>query len=176
VEQTYVILLRGVTPTGKNRVLCADLRAALADTELHNVSTYIQSGNVIARSALDRTAVETLVRQAILQKIGPDLSIIARTHAQLKAVLQGNPFAPEASTRTYFTLLATQPAPQRAEDFLKLDFAPDAIYLNSDTLYTLYAERLSASRFNNNVYERKLKVAATTRNFNTITRLVELSA
>lgn len=176
MEKTYAILLRGVTPTGKNRVLMSDLRSALADTELRDVSTYIQSGNVIARSALEQSAIEALVHQVIRQKIGPDLAIIARTHEQLKAVLRGNPFSPEDSARTYFTLLAVQPDPQRSEEFLKSNFAPDAIRISGDTLYTLYAVRLSASKFNNNFYEHKLKVAATTRNFNTITKLVELSA
>lgn len=40
---------------------------------------------------------------------------------------------------------------------------------------TLYASKYSDSRFTNNFFERKLKVAATTRNFNTLPRLVELS-
>ena len=42
---TYVVLLRGVTPSGRNRVPMADLREALADAGLQDVRTYIQSGN-----------------------------------------------------------------------------------------------------------------------------------
>lgn len=45
-----------------------------------------------------------------------------------------------------------------------------------DTIYTRYATKHSDSRFTNNFFERRLKVAATTRNFNTMSRLVDLSA
>ena len=52
---------------------------------------------------------------------------------------------------------------------------PDEVVLVDDIIYTLYATKYSDSKFNNNFYERKLKVAATTRNFNTMSRCVELS-
>ncbi len=44
-----------------------------------------------------------------------------------------------------------------------------------DAIYTLCATKYSDSKFNNGFFERKLHVAATTRNFNTMTKLVELS-
>jgi len=40
----------------------------------------------------------------------------------------------------------------------------------------MYATKLSDSKFTGNFFERKLKVAATTRNFNTMTRLLEMGA
>jgi uncharacterized protein (DUF1697 family) len=43
----YAILLRGVMPTGKNRVPMAELRVALSNAGLSDVQTYIQSGNVM---------------------------------------------------------------------------------------------------------------------------------
>jgi hypothetical protein len=48
--KTYLILLRGLTPSGKNKVLMAPLRAALVKAGLKDVQTYIQSGNVIPAS------------------------------------------------------------------------------------------------------------------------------
>lgn len=174
--KSYVILLRGVMPSGKNRVPMAELRTALCDTGLHEVQTYIQSGNVVAKSRLDRDAVQSLVHETSLRKIGADISIIARTHTQVKRVLKQNPFAEESASRTYFTLLATKPSTSRLREFLQLDFAPDDVRVVGDTLYTLYATKHSDSRFNNNFFEKKLKVVATTRNYNTLSRLLELSA
>jgi len=48
-------------------------------------------------------------------------------------------------------------------------------YLNN-TVYTLYATKHSDSKFNNNYFERKLRVTATTRNINTMTKLATLAA
>ena len=174
--KSYAIFLRGVTPVGKNRVPMAELRAALAKAGLCDVRTYIQSGNVIAKSALGPDAIEALVHEVILKEIGADLAVVARTHPQIQRILENNPFPADAASRTYYTLFAAAPAGALVRDLLALDFAPDAVRVIGDTLYTLYATRHSDSKFNNNFYERKLKMAATTRNFNTLSRLLKLSA
>lgn len=171
---TYVILLRGVMPTGRNRVPMAELRAALAEAGFVDVRTYIQSGNVIARSHLDHAAARQLVHDVIGQKIGADITVITRTPEQIMRVLERNPFPDADPSRLYFSLLAAQPDPKLLQDLLEIDFAHDEVKVVDDTIYTLYATKLSDSRFTNNFFEHKLKIAATTRNFNTMTRLVEL--
>ena len=174
--KSYAIFLRGVMPTGKNRVPMADLRVALADAGLADVKTYIQSGNAVARTGLGAGALESLVHEAIAREIGADIAVIVRTHEQIRQILESNPFPVDAASRTYFTLLAQRPAANLGEELLRLDFSPDRIKIVQDTLYTLYATKLSDSKFNNNFYERKLKLAATTRNYNTMSRMMELCA
>ena len=63
--RTYVVLLRGVMPYGRNKVPMAALRTILTEAGLRDVQTYIQSGNVIAKSELKRAEIETLVHDAI---------------------------------------------------------------------------------------------------------------
>jgi uncharacterized protein (DUF1697 family) len=172
----YVILLRAVNITGQNRVSMAELRAALTEAGLHDVQTYIQSGNVVARSPLDQGAIQDMVHRVIAEKTGLDIGVIARTSRQIKAILAGNPFPADAAPRIYFTLLEPTPAPRLVDELRQLDFAPDVFEIAGSTIYTLYATRYSKSKVNNNFYERKLKVAATTRNLNTLTRLLEMSA
>lgn len=173
---TYVILLRGVMPTGKNKVSMAELRAALSEVGLGAVRTYIQSGNVIASSALDQAAIENLVHDVIRDRIGAEITVIARTAAQFRNTLERNPLAPGDRSRLYFSLLASRPEPVRLQDFLAIDFSPDQILFTNDAIYTLYAAKYSESRFTNPFFERKLNVAITTRNYNTMTRLVEMSS
>ena len=173
--QTYVILLRGVMPTGRNRVPMAELRAALGEAGLRDVQTYIQSGNVVAVSGLDAAGVGQLVHDTIREKIGADIAVIVRTPEELQHVLVNDPFPDADRSRLYFTLFQTPPDPARLGELLAIDSAPDRIRVTGDALYTLYATRLSDSRFTNNFFESRLKVRATTRNFNTISRLIELS-
>lgn len=106
----YAIFLRGVTPTGKNRVPMADLRAALSSAGLLDVQTYIQSGNVIAKSVLAQSSVESLVHEVIFREIGADIAVIARTHEQLRKVMEGNPFPLSGASRTYFSLFSAPAA------------------------------------------------------------------
>ena len=153
----------------------AELREALAAEGFPEVKTYILSGNVILKSAQDRESIQSLVHNVILDKIGADITVIARTHDEIKDLFENNPFPIETSKRTYFTLFETMPEEDLIEEFIKLAKSPDEIVINQDSLYILFATKYSDSKFNNNFIERKLNIAATTRNFNTISRLLELS-
>lgn len=174
--RTFVILLRGVMPRGKNKVLMAPLREALRIGGLEDVRTYIQSGNVVARSALPRAALEQQVHDIIRDSSGAELTVVARTAEAFRSILERNPFARTDTSKVYFTVLASRPAADRLGDFLAIDFSPDDVRIVGDCIYTHYATKLSDSRFSNNVFERKLKVAATSRNFNTMMKLVEMCA
>ena len=54
----FVIFLRGIAPTDKNKVPMAPLREALTEAALGEVRTYIQSGNVIGTSEFTHVEVE----------------------------------------------------------------------------------------------------------------------
>lgn len=152
-------------PAGKNKVLMAPLRTALTKAGLENVQTYIQSGNVVAASSLSQSRLEKLVHD-----------VIARTAAQFKDTMKKNPFVRAEKPRLYFSLLASQPEPGLVKELLSTDFSPDKIRVVADIIYTLYDTKYSDSRFNNNFFECKLNIAATTRNFNTMIKFIELSA
>jgi uncharacterized protein (DUF1697 family) len=116
---TFIILIRAVTPSGKNKVPMAQLREVLSTHGFKNVTTYIQTGNVLLETDKRAQEVQIEVHDAIKAEIGPDLAIIVRTPNQLSAMLQENPYG--------------------------------------------------------NFLEKKLGVAATMRNYNTMRKLVELS-
>lgn len=174
--RAYVVLLRGVMPYGRNKVPMATLRTILSEAGLRDVQTYIQSGNVIARSELNRAKIETLVHDAIRERIGANISAIARTAEQFRVIFEQNPFANVDNTRVYFSLLNKYPSREQREKFLLTDFSPDKVQLIDDTLYTLYNTKHSDSKFTNNFFEKQLKVTSTSRNFNTMSKLVELSS
>ena len=173
---TFVVLLRGVMPYGRNRVSMADLRTVLSEAGLGDVQTYIQTGNVVAKSELSRTDVQTLVHEAIKENIGAQIPAIARTAEQFRVIFEQNPFASADSARVYFSLLQEYPSRANLEKFLLTDVSPDTVRIIDDTLYTRYNTKHSDSKFTNNFFERQLKVTATTRNFNTMSKLVELSS
>jgi uncharacterized protein (DUF1697 family) len=174
--KTQIALLRGVTPTGKNKVPMARLRSALEAAGLRNVRTYIQSGNVIASTALSRARLQALVHDVIAAEFGGDIAVLVRPPLYFARVLGSVPFKKADPARLYFTLLEREPEADALDAFLGLDFGADQLKVVDDMVCLLCATRYSDSKFNNNFIERKLKVTATTRVFNTVTKLVELSA
>lgn len=100
---------------------------------------------------------------------------MARTSEQFAGILKRNPFANADGTKLYFSLLASEPDKKLLKELLTTDFSPDQVRYVDNTIYTLYATKHSDSKFNNNFFERKLKVTATTRNLNTMRKLVALT-
>ncbi|MBL8021888.1 MAG: DUF1697 domain-containing protein [Leptospirales bacterium] len=174
-KECYVILLRGVMPTGKNVVPMARLREVLTKAGLGNVQTYIQSGNVIAESSLSRSEIQDLIHTEIHKSFGADIAVVARTAKEFAKILPAHPFGKAPTEKLYFTILQSQSQPTLLKEFAAGDYSPDDIRLRKDVIYTLCATKYSDVKVNNNVIERRLKVSATTRNYNTMAKLMELS-
>ncbi|HEX3051887.1 MAG TPA: DUF1697 domain-containing protein [Aggregatilineaceae bacterium] len=133
--QTYIILLRGVMPTGKNKVPMAPLRDALTAAGLVDVRTYIQSGNVIARS--DRTAadVEKLVHDEIEKQFGGDIAVVARTPGQMRQIFENRPYQEADTSKVYFTVLGSKPDADKVAALRQLDFTPDHFTVTDQAVY-----------------------------------------
>lgn len=173
--KAYIIFLRGVTPTGQNKVPMIPLREVLAKAGLVDVQTYIQSGNVLARSDLTALQVEKLVHEKIKKHFGGDLAILVRTPTQVRKIFEGNPFTNVDATRIFFTILASKPDPQKIKALADQDFSPDKFVVTDHAVYCYCPVSYGTSKLNNNSLERKLGVVATTRNYNTMSKLIELS-
>ncbi|MCE9597215.1 MAG: DUF1697 domain-containing protein [Spirochaetia bacterium] len=147
----------------------------LEDAGLIEVQTYIQSGNVIAKSHLSRDEIQKLVHRAIKQNFGGDIAAISRTAKEFQAIVPAHPFGKVATEKLYFTIMQSPGKPALVKEFSGRDYSPDQIRIKKDVIYTLCATKYSDLKINNNVIERKLGIAATTRNYNTMTKLAELS-
>ena len=86
----YLALLRGVMPTGPNRIpKMSDLVQMLQQSGLNNVSSYIQSGNVICKTSMSAEELAQHIHQLIWEKLGVNLSMVVKKKSDLeKAVLQ----------------------------------------------------------------------------------------
>lgn len=163
-------------PTGRNKVPMAPLRAALEEAGLAKVRTYIQSGNVIASTRLGQTALEQLVHTVIKQQFGGDIKVLVRWAPFFQNMIENNPFKHADPAELYFTLLASRPLDSLLEPFHALGHAPDQMQVVDDMVYVLCATQYRDLKANNNFIERKLKVTATTRNFNTVSKLLALGS
>lgn len=173
---TYVVLLRGVMPTGKNRVPMAQLREVLTGAGFSNVRSYIQSGNVVLDSHLQAKEVGQKVHELIKNHIGADIKVIVRTGEQLQQVLKENPFSQGYDlSRVFFVLFGEAPSQQIAEELMANDFGEEKLLIDITSGYMYIPGNAARSKLSNVMLEKKLGVAATTRNFNTMNKLVEMS-
>ncbi|MVQ40922.1 DUF1697 domain-containing protein [Microbacterium sp. MAH-37] len=169
------MLLRAVNVGGRNRVPMAELRALLADRlGLQNVKTYIASGNVICDLPVDRHAVRAL----IAAEFDVDTPVVQRTHDELVAALEENPFPDAAAEKMLHAMFLDGPAAADAVEALTPRLQPgERIALVGDDLWIDYGSGgVQSTKLTGPVLDRALGVAGTARNLRTVRTLAELTA
>jgi len=174
--KTQIVLLRGVMPTGKNKVPMAVLRAELTNAGFKDVKTYIQSGNVVLKSDLDREELEDRVGEVIKEKIGPELAIVVRTAVELQQMLDGNPFPNYDIKRVFFTMFKTYPTKELIDMVTDIAYNEEELVISDLAAYLYIPGSAARSVLSTNYLERKLKVSMTARNFNTMTRMIQMAS
>lgn len=173
--KTYVVLLRGVNVSGKNIIKMAILKTVLIDNDFKNVTTYIQSGNIILSSDLEKDVVEKKIQQLIDDHFQLQISVFCLDLQEMEVALKNNPFTDNIEpNKLFFTFLNEEPAVDLLADLQKIDFATDQFKVIDKVLYFYLPKGMANSKLNNNFFEKKLKVTATGRNLNTIHKLINL--
>lgn len=175
---TYIVLMRGVMPNGKNKVVMVRLREVLIGAGFGNVRTYVQSGNVVVDTGLSAHEVGKCVRELIKKHIGPDLAVLVRTGPELQKVLDENPFLQGYDiSRVFFVVLGHIPAPEKVQELSSHDFGDEKLAFSKtrESAYMYIPGPYGRGRLSNNFLEKKLGVSATMRNFNTMSNLIEMS-
>jgi uncharacterized protein (DUF1697 family) len=115
---SHVALLRGINVGGKNRVAMADLREVVADLGHADVSTYIQSGNVLFSpdpGDADTSALAAAMAAAITDRLGVSAPVVVLSRDELAAAIAANPFPAEPDPRrVHAVLLSGAPAAEAA--------------------------------------------------------------
>lgn len=172
-------LLRGVNLGARNRVHMPTLRTGLTEAGFEDVRTYVQSGNVVARSAHrspDRVAAA--VRATVRDRFDVDTPVVVRSPQQLREVLEWCPFpqdAAERPTAVHVLHLQVEPDPDGVSALLAEDWSPDGVAVRGRELVIRYAESMHAGRLQHAAALRRLGVDGTARNWRTLLALVELA-
>lgn len=173
---SYIILLRGVMPVGKNKVPMAQLREVLTDAGFGDVRTYIQSGNVFVDTELSASDAERRIRELIVRRIGPDVVVIARTRSAIQKVFNSNPFEQGYdSSRVFFVLFAETPSADKVKKLADQDFGDEKLVIGRSYAVMYIPGQYGKGKLSNNFLEKQLGISATMRNFNTMSKLLELS-
>ena len=177
--QTYIAMLRGINVSGQKMIKMEALRVALAELGLNNIRTYIQSGNIIFESPEKESgSLVKLIEAKILEKFGFQVPVIIRTPNEIKDAIATNPFLKTDSldnAKLYLTFLAEIPGPDKIEKLNTFSYSPEEFILINKDVYLYCPSGYGNAKLNNNFFENKLKTKATTRNWQTVNKLLELS-
>ncbi|MGW7056236.1 DUF1697 domain-containing protein [Streptomyces sp. NPDC054887] len=178
---TYAALLRGINVSGHKKVPMAELREVLTGLGHRDVRTYLQSGNAVFTTDADAPEDElaAALEQAVQARFGFSVDCLVRSGAYLAAVADACPFpAAELEGRqlhvTYFSRPVT---PDRFASVDPATFHPEEFRLGDRALYLYAPNGLGRSKLAEALAKPALLkgVTGTTRNWNTVVKLVEMT-
>jgi len=176
-EETYVGLLRGVNVGGNNKL---PMKALVALCEAHgckSVQTYIQSGNVIFRAgAKIAGGFAEGLKTKIKEEFGFQTTVIVRSADNLKVAAKSNPFfTPKVETRfLHVMFLADEP---NLTDVVKLNpvcEGEEAFSLRGKEIFFYLPNGVGRSKMANYGFDKILRTVGSTRNWQTVQKLIEL--
>jgi len=175
---TYIALLRGINVGGHRSVPMAALREVHARLGHTDVVTYIQSGNVVFDAGShDVALLSRTIEQAITAEFGIDVPVIIRTPAEVSAIIESSPYATTGAdpARLAVAFLAEPPAMDQAGGIDATALLPDEFALADREVYLHCPTGFGRTKLTNAYLEKQLGIAATTRNWRTVTELAALA-
>jgi uncharacterized protein (DUF1697 family) len=176
--ETYIALLRGINVSGSKKIKMVDLRQHLQELALHNIQTYIQSGNIIFEFESGKAGhLKGVIREKISEKYGFDVSTRVVTVDEIKYIAEQAPFLKDETkdhNRIFITFLEELPMPGAVEKLKTYASAPEEIVFDQHIIYFYSPGNYARAKLNNNFLEKKLKQETTTRNLKTLNKIISL--
>ena len=84
----YSALLRGINISGKNKISMSELKTELENDKYQNVTTYLNSGNVIFESSIDnKETIRKDINKIIYDKFNLEIPVFIITTSELENIL-----------------------------------------------------------------------------------------
>lgn len=175
---TYILLLRGINVGGHRKIKMAALKTLLATLHLEDIKTYIQSGNVVFRSAEKADVLQVAIERSIATHFGFEVKTHIIDLVKLKEIYTQNPFVSRSEdiNKLYCTFLFDNPEPDKMETLKAVEAKDDEFIDRDNILYFCYHNGYGKAKIANPFIEQKLKIYATTRNWKTMTKLLEMAS
>ena len=173
----YVALLRGINVTGKNMIKMETLRGTFAGLGFKNVKSYINSGNLVFETAkTDDGKLAKKIHDAIQIEFGFDISVMVRTMAEIDEIVAWNPFEGQfESHKDVHVFFLNEKLTNEQEAYLLEQGNENEIFaILGRQVACLLKIHITDSAVGKGFIDKKLRVAATGRNWRTVTMIAEM--
>jgi uncharacterized protein (DUF1697 family) len=177
MADSYVALLRGINVGTTKRMLMADLRALLVKLGYGEPRTLLQSGNVAFHAEGPAAAIEARIAKGLLDRFGFDVRVLVRSRRELRGIVTRTPFPEAESEGSLFhvAFLSAKPKASALEGVDEAAFAPERFAVAGREIYMWCRNGVRESKLFTTLSDKRLGVAVTVRNWNTVTKLLALA-
>jgi uncharacterized protein (DUF1697 family) len=175
--KTFIALFRGINVGGKNILPMKELASILKGLECEDVRTYIQSGNAVFRhSESSGSDLAARIGAAVRERRGFEPAVLLVTAETLERAVRSNPF-PEGEadpSKLVVFFLAAAPSSPDLDAIESVRIASERFALVGDMAYLYAPDGMARSKLAARA-ERALGVAATARNWRSVTKILEMA-
>lgn len=176
---TYISLLRGINVSGSNIIKMEALRKLYAELGFEAIQTYVQSGNVVFKAHCYSPAeVAGMIRTHLAERTGLNIPVLVMTVDCLQQIIKNNTFANEGKkdpAHLHVTFLATPPESYDLEALENKKAGSEEITVTEKAIYLYCPQGYGQTKLTNTFFEKRLNVAATTRNWKTTNELLNMA-
>jgi uncharacterized protein (DUF1697 family) len=172
-----ILFLRGVNLARNRRLAMADLRAILQGLGYEDAVTHLQSGNAAVSTRKRPATVKRELERALAGELGLETEVFVRTRDELAGVVGRDPLGGVARNPSRYLVTFLSGAPpaalkRRLEDVVA---APEQVVLRGKELYSWHPDGMQRSQLMALLGRKDLGVSGTSRNWNTVTRLLAIA-
>ncbi|MGB7203530.1 MAG: DUF1697 domain-containing protein [Pyrinomonadaceae bacterium] len=173
----YIALPRGINVTGSNMIKMSELKAAFEALGFENVVTYINSGNVAfdAKKSTEASLIKKIA-PAVEKLAGKPISVMIREQKEILRVLKNNPFDGQyESHKEMHVLFLNEELTEENKKILTENVPPpERFSVSGREIYCHLPLGVADSYLGRGLFERKLKISVTARNWRTVEKLAVL--
>jgi len=176
--ERYIAFLRGINVSGQKLIKMETLRKTFAKEGFAEVKTYIQSGNVIFNSVeKDTEGLIQRIEDLIENHFGFRTNVILRKHIDIESVLNSLQFSRSESgegKKYYITFLKEENKEPLIVPLFSKNKDVEVIYQNNKDFVSISNLFKGNYGFPNAFIEKLTGIPATTRNPDTLKKILEL--
>jgi uncharacterized protein (DUF1697 family) len=173
----YVALLRGINVGGKNLIRMPALKACFEENGFDDVSTYIQSGNVLFSTAGRAAEIADRIEAMLADAFDYVPTVVVRSRKQMQGVVGGAPkgFGTQPAKYRYDVIFLKEPlAAKTAIEAVPTNPAVDTGHAGTGVLYFSRLTAMATRSRLNRIISSPIYPSVTIRNWNTTTKLLSL--
>ena len=172
----HIVLLRGINLVKRNRISMPELRGALDEAGFGDVRTYVQSGNVVLSSRASPERVARDVGALIKKRFDLDITVLVRSRTELAAIVKRNPLRKVATNpRRYLVTFLSAKLPRGSLDDLTAVAKQEPFAVIGREVYSWHPDGIGRTPLWERLASRSLGIAATSRNWATVTQLLAMA-
>ena len=175
---TYIAMLRGINVSGHKIIKMERLRAVFEALGFAQVRTYVQSGNVIFETDKPPANLAGTIERKIQSEFGFEVPVLTKSTKELADIVKRNPLLKDPAidpAKLHVTFLSDDPPRNALELLQPLAAGAELVRIAGRAVYLSCPNGYGNTKLTNTAVEKKLSCRATTRNWATTNKLLEMA-